>query len=254
MALLCPLMIICCSSNDSDPVSDELPEVFKRIYNVEEIYVDGDFVFIRTKDLPDHGSPFYPEEDPLYEAYNGSNPYFSTSIYIGSLGPLVDTFINPDLLEQDITMYIPLHPVESEDKSPTPLDAIGIALNGVPFYNQYNGARQLLDSVETNNLDQYNGHPTPTVLGAAYHYHLEPLWLTANNGKDALVGFLLDGFPVYGPEENGVMITNADLDSYHGHFGVTADYPDGIYHYHITNELPWINGDAFFGDPGVVNN
>jgi antitoxin component YwqK of YwqJK toxin-antitoxin module len=39
---------------------------------------------------------------------------------------------------------------------------------------------------------------------------VEPLYLTtviAN--KSALLGFLLDGFPVYGPEENGVVIDNA---------------------------------------------
>jgi hypothetical protein len=36
-------------------------------------------------------------------------------------------------------------------------------------------------------------------------------------GKDALLGFLLDGFPVYGTIENGVTVTNSNLDVYHGH-------------------------------------
>jgi hypothetical protein len=243
-------------SNDKDQTTkiEPIPEVFQKIYNVEEIYVDGDFLFIRTKDLPDHGSPFYPETDPRYEEYNGTNPNFSTSIYIDSLADLIDTIIDPDLLEQDITMRIPLHPEEALNKEFTPLYAIGIALNGVPFYNQYNGAWDLLDSVETNNLDQYNGHPTPTFAGAGYHYHEEPLFLTANNGRSSLVGFLLDGFPVYGPIENGVELVSADLDEYHGHFGVTTDYPDGIYHYHVTADAPWINGDGFYGVRGTVSN
>jgi hypothetical protein len=28
---------------------------------------------------------------------------------------------------------------------------------------------------------------------------------------------------------------------YHGHTGVTADYPNAIYHYHVTNSDPYIN-------------
>ena len=64
---------------------------------------------------------------------------------------------------------------------------------------------------------------------------------------------MLDGFPVYGPEENGRRVTNADLDAYHGHVGPTADYPNGIYHYHITDEDPYINGSGFFGTAGTVS-
>ena len=62
----------------------------------------------------------------------------------------------------------------------------------------------------------------------------------------------VDGFPVYGPEENGVRLTNASLDEYHGHVSATMDYPEGIYHYHITAEDPYINGSGFFGTPGSV--
>ena len=66
------------------------------------------------------------------------------------------------------------------------------------------------------------------------------------------MGFLLDGFPVYGPIENGSIVSNADLDTYHGHFGNTAEYPEGIYHYHITDQDPYINGNGYFGTPGNV--
>jgi hypothetical protein len=38
-------------------------------------------------------------------------------------------------------------------------------------------------------------------------------------------------------KKNGVAVTN--LDVYHGHTGVTADYPNCIYHYHITNSDPY---------------
>ena len=71
--------------------------------------------------------------------------------------------------------------------------------------------------------------------------------------KSALLGFLLDGFPVYGPEENGATVTNALLDAYHGHTSVTADYTNGIYHYHITITDPYLNGTGFYGTAGTVS-
>ena len=102
---------------------------------------------------------------------------------------------------------------------------------------------------ELNTFDQYDGHPAP---GDDYHYHIEPSWLTENLGDDAFLGLLLDGFPVYGPVENGSRLSNDDLDDYHGHIHNTTDFPEGIYHYHITDELPWINGDGFYGQPGTI--
>jgi hypothetical protein len=87
-----------------------------------------------------------------------------------------------------------------------------------------------------------------------YHYHVEPYALTTANGKNSLIGYLLDGFPVYGPLENGVTITTLSgmLDTYHGHIHATADYPGGIYHYHITADAPYINGTGFYGTAGTV--
>jgi hypothetical protein len=121
-------------------------------------------------------------------------------------------------------------------------------VNGVPLFNQYNGQNRPL-TVEVDTFDQYDGHPTPT---GEYHYHAEPFSITKQSGSSALVGFLLDGFPVYGPVENGKRLTNADLDTLHGHTGPTADYPNGIYHYHITDADPYINGAGFHGTPGTV--
>jgi len=34
---------------------------------------------------------------------------------------------------------------------------------------------------------------------------------------------------------------SGDLDQCNGHFGVTPEYPAGIYHYYITEEFPWIS-------------
>ena len=106
------------------------------------------------------------------------------------------------------------------------------------IFNQYAGPGTPLTN-EINSFDQANGHPQQT---GQYHYHVEPVRLTEKYGQDALLGFLLDGFPVYGPKEGTKTLTNADLDIYHGHTLATKEFPAGIYHYHITNADPYING------------
>jgi len=226
------------NSNSGSNSTDTVPAIYKKIYGATSITVDGDYVTIKSKGLPDHKSPYYAGTQwasTLDTAYGGSNPSYSK---------------NPNsIAEQDYTFKIPLHPTSASTKQATSLGPIGISLNGVPFYNQYNGQNNPL-TVEINSFDQYNGHPDQT---DAYHYHVEPLFLTANKGEDAFLGFLLDGFPVYGPMENGNTITDADLDAYHGHTTPTADYPNGVYHYHITADDPYINGNGYYGTPGTVS-
>ncbi len=222
-----------------------LPAPYNVIYNVESAVIEGDQVVVRTKDLPDHKSPFYGKTHALYEAYNGTNPNFSTAIQ------LPNGTSDPILAAQNVTFRFPKNPKEATTKTATSLGPIGMAINGIILFNQYNGAKALLDSLEINNLDQYNGHPTPSP-SLQYHYHTEPLYLTKTKGEGALIGFLLDGFPLYGPVEGGKRLKSADLDKYHGHTGVTAEYPGGTYHYHVTDDAPWINGDGFFGTPGTV--
>jgi hypothetical protein len=225
-------------SSTTDPVTTDADlSVYKKIYGATSVTQDGDYVVIKCTGLPDHKSPYYQGTQwaaTKYEAYNGSNSNWMQ---------------NPNKIAQsDYTFRIPIKPVEASNKTATPLGPIGVSLNGVPFFNQYAAQMKPLTN-EANGFDQYGGHPQQQGM---YHYHVEPLYLTANKGKDALLGFLLDGFPVYGPIENGVEITNSDLDEYHGHVKATADYPNGIYHYHITSADPYLNGNGFYGTPGTV--
>lgn len=158
---------------------------------------------------------------------------------------------NPNSIsEKSYVFKIPIDPKEASKHAATQLGAIGVSLNGIPFFNQYAGPNQPLAG-EMVSFDRYWGHPAPT---GQYHYHVEPLYLTTVKvTKSSLLGFLLDGFPVYGPEENGAAIDNSKLDAYHGHTSVTADYPNGIYHYHITPTDPYINGSGYYGTPGTVS-
>ena len=238
LVLTVGLAMAACSSGEivaAATTSSEIPAQYKKFSGDVQVALDGAFVVLTATGVPNHKSPYFSTSDARYEAYNGTNTRF------GKAPGTIDA--------ARYVMCIPLHPTKAAISAPTPLGPIGLALNGVPFFNQYNGQNRPL-TVEVDSFDQYNGHPTPT---NAYHYHVEPLYLTRSVGSDQLLGFLLDGFPVYGPVENGKRVTNADLDQLHGHLGKTADYPDGVYHYHITDADPYINGAGFYGSAGTLN-
>jgi hypothetical protein len=200
------------------------------------VSINGNSVTFSTQNLPNHTSPYWPTNNALYAAYNGTNTGFN---------------LNPNRISsQNISITVPLNPSEASTKRATSLGPIGISVNGVVFYNQYAGPNNQALTNEINSFDQYLGHPQQS---GQYHYHVEPTYLTSQLGNSAFLGLLADGFPVYGPVENGKTITNSDLDAYHGHTSATVDFPNGIYHYHITpNQDPYINGNGFFGTPGNI--
>ena len=243
--LIIGVFAISCSSSDNEtggdtPVNEteyDISTVLSKFDNIDGLSytINGDFVEITTNGLPDHKSPYWDTNHVLYEAYNGSNPNFQ---------------LNPNrIATQNIVLRIPLHPKEATNKEVTSLGPIGVSVNGVAFYNQYAGPNNQPLTNEINSFDQYLGHPQQA---GQYHYHIEPTYLTEKLGKTAFLGLLADGFPVYGPQENGSTITNADLDAYHGHVSATPEFPNGIYHYHITAEDPYLNGNGFYGVPGNI--
>ncbi len=217
-----------------------VPAVYSKIYGATSITNDGTYITIKTKDLPDHKSAYYPTSNALYEAYSGT-----------TFGGVTFSKNPNSIIEQTTTFKIPVNPKLDAAHSATPLGPIGISLNGVPFFNQYAGPSQPLTS-EIVSFDKYYGHPQQSGM---YHYHVEPLYLTTvKSTKSGLLGFLLDGFPVYGPqEEDGTIVTNAMLDVYHGHTHKTIDFSAGSYHYHFTAEAPYLNGSGFYGTPGTVS-
>ena len=241
---LSSLLLFSCSDNDSD-TEDENPSVESgttdisvlksKFYHTNmNISVEDEYMIISTTNVPDHKSMYFEQNNALYEDYTEDDPDFKK---------------NPNTIsEQNYTFKIPRFPAEAAAKEASTPDGLGITVNGIVMFNQ-NAAPGDDIFEELYTFDQYEGHPQNT---GVYHYHLEPTWITSTKGNDALVGILLDGFPLYGPMENGKEITNDDLDDYHGHFSATADFPDGIYHYHVTDEYPWINGDGYFGSAGTV--
>lgn len=128
-------------------------------------------------------------------------------------------------------------------------------------------------------LDQYNAHVQPDGT-YHYHGIPEGLMSgKGNDGAPALLGYAADGFPVYGPygysgsagsggltklkssyrlksgsrsggpggRYNGKFTQDwtyaagsGDLDQCNGRFAVTREYPQGTYHYVLTDSFPFI--------------
>jgi hypothetical protein len=227
-------------STTTPPTSVAVPAVYNKIYGATSITNDGTFITIKTNGVPDHKSVYYPTNHALYESFSGT-----------TFGGTTFTKNPNTIVSQTLTFKIPVNPAVASNHSATSLGPIGVALNGVALYNQYAGPNNQALTGEIASFDKYYGHPQQT---GQYHYHVEPLYLTSIKfTKSGLMGFLLDGFPVYGPqEENGTTVTSSMLDAYHGHLHATIDYPNGIYHYHFTSDSPYMNGNGYYGTPGTV--
>ena len=234
--------LVSCSKLDTDITSENevVPAVYQKMYGATNITSDGTWIYIKTKNVPDHKSSYYPTNSALFEEFSGTT--FGGNRFVK----------NPNsIIEQTATFKIPRNPMVNSKHAATPLGPIGVALNGVAFFNQYAGPNNQALTSEIASFDKYYGHPQQS---GVYHYHVEPLFLTTvKSTKSGLMGFLLDGFPAYGPvEEDGTNVSSSKLDDFHGHFHTTLDYPNGIYHYHFTDDAPYLNGNGFYGTPGTV--
>ena len=191
---------------------------------------DGTTITISTPDIPNHSSPYFQTTDARY--VNDTRAGFA---------------INPNrITAQNYVLRIPAQPACAASTSDTAMDAIGVASNGVVFFNQYAAGNAPLTS-EIASFDLYAGHPA---MRGNYHYHLEPSFLTASN-KSALIGWALDGFPVYGPQNPGG--STPVLDACNGEFGATPEFPGGIYHYHASSAPPYLLG-CYAGNKGTWSN
>jgi len=212
--------------------------------------------------------------------------------------------------EQDRTWLIPLEPANNTACNPSASSdgctmapergAIAFAVNGVAIYGPEDGPGG--DAVAGQEgayeedrqhvwLGLCHGHSGP---GGEFHYHAdgncmhwhpegEQTWLNYSmessrtvTEHSPIVGFALDGYPIYGfvgwgDDGEVVEMTSSyrlkdgetgyngiddyeyvagmgDLDACNGQWGPTPDYPEGIYHYHST----WYNGEGGIGFPYFI--
>ncbi len=208
--------------------SSTAPTWYAKFGSAVTVSVEGTNVVLRSTGVPDHASPYWGTGHALYEA------------------PHAGMQVNPNrIATQSLVLRVPMSPTRAT-ASDTPMGPMGLAINGVALFNQYAAGRAPLTN-EIVSFDRFNGHPQNT---GQYHYHLEPLWLTSRDGMAALIGVLLDGFPVYGPREGDGSMPSG-LDTCNGHTHATADVPSGTYHYHVTATVPYISG-CFAGVVGTL--
>ena len=207
--------------------ASSLPAHYSQFYGAQAS-IDGNFVVLRATSVPDHSSPYFGSGNTGYEA------------------PHAGMAVNPNrIVSQNMVLRVPVNP-QVGTASDTPMGVMGVSINGVALFNQY-AAQQAPLTQEIQSFDRYNGHPQQNGM---YHYHIEPLYLTAQ-GSSRLLGVLLDGFPVYGTRDAGGVVPSG-LDTCNGHVGATPEFPSGIYHYHIVSAPPYIAG-CFRGAPGTAS-
>jgi hypothetical protein len=204
---------------------------------------DGDTMIVHTKGLPNHPTGKFPQQ---------------------GFGPQS----NPNYIqEHDRTYFIPLNPkvnprhiftTTDNSNHALPMGPIGIAVNGVVFFNPFDAQSQ--DA--TNMMDRCCGHPAPD---GTYHYHKYPVcvnspWSDEGKEHSPLIGWAFDGFPIYGPfESTGVMAKDLTGSDALNDFNLHWDKDRG-WHYHVTpGKFPYIiggywgaedNRDRMAGRPG----
>ncbi|MDB5342655.1 MAG: hypothetical protein JWP89_1032 [Schlesneria sp.] len=184
---------------------------------------DSQFVIIDSQGYPNHPTAKFP---------NSGNP---NSIRV-----------------QDFHFRLPLEPKLAGKITRVPMGPIGMALNGVVFFNPFEaGGMNAVAGYSEVWLDSCCGHPQQH---GVYHYHKYPSCVKSpfpDDGKQhsPIIGFAWDGFPIYGPyEEAGVKAKDLKgataLDVCNGHHDKVRGY-----HYHVTpGRFPYVIG----GYAGVV--
>jgi len=130
----------------------------------------------------------------------------SAGVSLRYLGPLQPRPV-PNETAREFEFRIPLSPLpETGRPVRVPMDVIGAFVNGLPIYNQFEAL-----SYQAANLWHYDavannddgtltaaGHPRAELTHAAAPGLLEQL-IQNGASHSPLIGFALDGYPVYGP-------------------------------------------------------
>ena len=232
-----------------------------------EIFIEED----RTNDqmiITGNGIPNYIPTVFRIDVSNG----FNSSIDGGFRSLKLYGDGNPNsVVESEEIFRIPLNPVFNEIPVNTTLGTVGVSINGIPIYNPFEDQNET--SAYGRIFSSCCGHPQ---RDGVYHYHKYPTclrliqsstWqsekekcdtideLLNTNGHSPLIGFALDGWPIYGPvgwldtNHNSVLLKSSytgtadqagnpsyvansgDLDICNGITSPTPEFPEGIYHY-----------------------
>lgn len=198
----------------------------------------------------------------------------STELKVSSNGMISFPFEHktPNELESQMWSWsVPLNPVRAKSTSSirNVLGTLGFTVSGLPIYGPTEGpqpaAQAFGDPVYNNILDTCGGHTGPS---REYHHHAITLAQQCNLSKQKILGYALDGFPIYttlgcldskctktslmksGYVKTGDPTRNS-WDAYKYVSSKSIDVldacngriqPDGTYGYHATIGFPYIIG------------
>jgi hypothetical protein len=174
------------------------------------------YLVMKSKNLPNHPTAVFPDRTRYIDG-------------------------NPNVIrEQRNSWNIPLEPKENpkriamtmENKQALPMGPIGVAVNGVVFFNPFD---HIAEADAVWRLDRCCGHPSPN---SQYHYHKYPVcvntpWSEDGERHSPLIGFAFDGYPIYGPYEGKGILAKDSKDLPLNEFNLHIDEARGP-HYHVT--------------------
>lgn len=151
-----------------------------------------------------------------------------------------------------IDLEITTAPELVESTASTPFGPMGVMISGVKVYNPFegDGVTVAMNANFTMKngagedvpfMDACNAHPSPSPANA-YHYHGFPPCVSEQvdeeEGPSHIIGLAFDGFPIYGNRDaDGALIDPSTLDECNGIDSPTPEFPDGIYHYVLLEEM-----------------
>ncbi len=197
--------------------------------------------------LPTHNTGVFPVQEgtPAYSWYAAApgGPGYSSSAAI-------------PIARYDLDITVPRNPTYSKTPYCMTSLVMGVATqtHTVWHINLAYGSTPV-DPIAALPVDECWGHP----FNKEYHYHGYSWKCMPNQGSASthspLFGYAMDGFGIYGPRgDNGILLTNDDLDECHGHTGRIKW--DGkwrtMYHYHLNSQYPYGPG-CYRGKPSNFN-
>jgi hypothetical protein len=190
--------------------------------NVVLTFKGDGFLTVTSKNLPNHPTARFPGLNPSYIQE-------MTRTYRLPLEPV----INPAAVAMN----------DRDENRALPMGPIGIAVNGVVFFNPFDAGMRDASSI----MDYCCGHPNPD---NQYHYHKYPIcvntpFVDKGDAPSQVIGFAFDGLPVYGPYQSaGVMAKDSTTNPLNA-FNACYDAVRG-WHYHVTpGRFPYLIGGYF---------
>ena len=193
----------------------------------------------RSDGLPNHELlPEYAVPNPGVVVPDATNSHVETS--------------GDSIKAQNYDFPITTAPQKAKEPTKIKTGPVGLMITGAMTYNPFEGDGKTVAAASNFTLTNANGeevpfvdpcfgHPAPRPL-SAYHYHALSTCVTEQvdekKGASHIQGIAFDGFPIYGNRDiKGKKVDLKKLDKCNGIKSPTPEFPDGIYHYVLTDEL-----------------